>query len=109
MASARSRRLPEAAPLAHRAQPTASSAEGNALEAPPDASASLLDAGGPRNESRRMRIVVVGASGTIGRAVCTELGARHQVLRAGRSGPDLEADMTSEASIAAMYERAGAI
>ncbi|MFO0029011.1 MAG: short chain dehydrogenase, partial [Pseudomonadota bacterium] len=32
-----------------------------------------------------MRILLVGAHGTLGRAVAAELSARHQVIRAGRT------------------------
>ena len=40
----------------------------------------------------KKRIVVVGASGTLGRAVTKNLEADHDVIRAGRSGPDLKLD-----------------
>jgi len=53
-----------------------------------------------------MRIVVVGATGTIGRAVADALAARHEVLRASRSG-ELKVDITRPASIREMYERVG--
>lgn len=32
-----------------------------------------------------MKIIVIGASGTIGRAVSEELGQRHDVIRVGRT------------------------
>lgn len=54
-----------------------------------------------------MRILIVGASGDIGRIVCDELGQRHEILRAGRSGGDLTVDMADPASVAAMYGAAG--
>ncbi|MGI1805977.1 short chain dehydrogenase [Exiguobacterium sp. TDN 0502] len=56
-----------------------------------------------------MRILVVGASGTIGQAVVEQLGERHDIIRAGRSGADVQVDITSEASIRAMYETVGSV
>ncbi|HET6330461.1 MAG TPA: short chain dehydrogenase [Holophagaceae bacterium] len=47
----------------------------------------------------RLRILLVGASGTLGRAVAAELGARHEIIRAGRKGGDVQLDITDSASI----------
>ncbi len=49
----------------------------------------------------------MGASGTIGRAVAAELGARHELVTAGRSSGDLRLDITDAASIRAAYGEAG--
>lgn len=54
-----------------------------------------------------MRILVVGASGTIGRPLCAELATRHEVIAAGRSGRDLAVDVTSAESIERMFQSAG--
>ena len=54
-----------------------------------------------------MRILIVGASGTIGRAVAGDLGGRHDILTAGRSSGDLRVDITHREEIRAMYEKAG--
>ncbi|WMS43264.1 NAD-dependent epimerase/dehydratase family protein [Acuticoccus sp. MNP-M23] len=56
-----------------------------------------------------MKIIVVGASGDIGRAACEELGARHDLIRVGRSSGDIQVDMSDRASIDAMYARAGRV
>lgn len=56
-----------------------------------------------------MKIVVIGASGTVGSAVTSELGQRHQVLKAGRNHGDLRVDITDAASIHALFEQAGSI
>jgi NAD(P)-dependent dehydrogenase (short-subunit alcohol dehydrogenase family) len=56
-----------------------------------------------------MRIMVVGASGTIGRAVVAELEERHEIVAAGRSSGDLELDITDGRSIRAAYEKAGTL
>lgn len=56
-----------------------------------------------------MRILLIGASGTIGRAVRSELEQDHEIITAGRKGADVTVDMTSPASIAAMYEQVGKV
>lgn len=54
-----------------------------------------------------MRILLIGASGTIGRAVATELGQRHELVTAGRSSGDVKLDLSDPASIRAAYAAAG--
>ena len=54
-----------------------------------------------------MRILVVGASGTIGRAVVAELSQRHEIIGAGRTSGDVVLDITDPASIRAGLEQAG--
>jgi len=56
-----------------------------------------------------MRVLVVGASGTVGQAVVKELGRRHEIVTAGRSSGDVTVDLTSEASISAMFEKLGRV
>ena len=52
-----------------------------------------------------MRVVLVGASGTIGRAVAAELGARHEIVAVGSKSGDVRMDITDAASIRAGFER----
>lgn len=47
----------------------------------------------------RLRILLVGASGVLGRAIAAELGARHEIIRAGRKGGDAQLDITDAASL----------
>ncbi len=54
-----------------------------------------------------MRILVVGAGGTLGRAVVAELSQRHEIVTAGRSSGDVRVDITDSAGIAAMYAGIG--
>lgn len=54
-----------------------------------------------------MRILLVGASGTIGRAVAAELGARHELVTAGRTSGDVRLDLRDPASIRAAFARVG--
>ncbi len=53
-----------------------------------------------------MRILIVGASGTLGRAVTEALAAQHEIIAASRSG-EHSVDLTDHASITALYERLG--
>jgi len=46
-----------------------------------------------------LRILLVGASGTIGQAVAAELGTQHTIIRAGRQGADVTLDIADPASI----------
>lgn len=56
-----------------------------------------------------MRILLVGASGTIGRAVAAELGQRHEIVSAGRTSGDVRLDITDSSSIRSAYEGAGTL
>jgi len=56
-----------------------------------------------------MRVLVVGASGTIGRAIVAELEPRHEVIAAGRSSGDLRTDVTDSTAIRTMFEKAGSV
>lgn len=53
-----------------------------------------------------MRIIVIGASGTIGTAVAAAPEERHEVVRASRGGSP-SVDMEDPASIAALLDSAG--
>ncbi|MFC3650933.1 short chain dehydrogenase [Dyella humi] len=54
-----------------------------------------------------MRILLVGASGTLGRAVGTELSQRHEVIAAGRNSGSIRIDLTDVASIQSALKQAG--
>jgi NAD(P)-dependent dehydrogenase (short-subunit alcohol dehydrogenase family) len=54
-----------------------------------------------------MRILVIGATGTIGRAVVADLEQRHEVLSVSRNSKPLAVDMAQPASIRALYQAAG--
>lgn len=56
-----------------------------------------------------MRILIVGATGTLGKAVVDRLKDKHEIIKAARSGGDVTVDMTSTESIAAMYEAVGKV
>jgi len=54
-----------------------------------------------------MKILLVGAHGTLGTAVAAELGARHDLVSAGRQSGDLRIDLTDSTSIRAALAQAG--
>jgi NAD(P)-dependent dehydrogenase (short-subunit alcohol dehydrogenase family) len=56
-----------------------------------------------------MKILLIGAQGTLGRAVATELGARHEIIAAGRNSGDVRIDLADRASIAAALAKVGAV
>jgi NAD(P)-dependent dehydrogenase (short-subunit alcohol dehydrogenase family) len=55
-----------------------------------------------------MKIVVIGASGTIGKGVVAELGARHEIVEVGRTRGALQVDVLDSSSIASLFGRIGA-
>jgi NAD(P)-dependent dehydrogenase (short-subunit alcohol dehydrogenase family) len=54
-----------------------------------------------------MKIVIVGASGTIGSAVSELLARDHEVIRVGHRQGDARVDMTDSASITALFAGIG--
>jgi NAD(P)-dependent dehydrogenase (short-subunit alcohol dehydrogenase family) len=56
----------------------------------------------------RRRVLLIGATGTIGRAVGELLDREFDVIRVARSGGDIRVDASSTESIGAMYAKVGA-
>lgn len=54
-----------------------------------------------------MRVIVIGATGTIGKAVVEALADRHEIVRAGRHSGDHQVDIASRESIERFFEAAG--
>jgi NAD(P)-dependent dehydrogenase (short-subunit alcohol dehydrogenase family) len=54
-----------------------------------------------------MKVLIVGASGTIGKAVAAELSQRHEIVSAGRSGGDYRVNIADPASVRKMFEQVG--
>ena len=54
-----------------------------------------------------MKILLIGAAGTIGSAVDKELSQRHEVIRIGRSSGDFQVDISDSASIRQLFEQTG--
>src|SRR4051794_40795001 len=54
-----------------------------------------------------MKILLIGASGTIGSAVKTELAQRHEVITIGRNSGEFQVDISDKASIRKLFEQTG--
>ena len=54
-----------------------------------------------------MKILLVGAHGTVGRGVAAELGQRHEVLDAGRTGASVTLDLADRDSIRRALDTVG--
>lgn len=56
-----------------------------------------------------MKIIVIGASGTIGKAVVEQLGARHDVITAGRNSGQYQVRIEDPADVAALFAHTGPV
>ncbi len=56
-----------------------------------------------------MKILLIGASGTIGKRISAELSEKHEIVSGGRTNADVEVDITSAISIEDMYHAVGKI
>src|SRR5580658_3201611 len=59
------------------------------------------------SDAPRLRILLIGASGELGRAVVAELGGRHDIITAGSKSGDIRIDIADPASIVAGLAAAG--
>ncbi len=56
-----------------------------------------------------MKIVVIGASGTIGKAVASHLGVRHEIVSVGANSGDIRADIGDIAQVRRLFEQVGKV
>src|SRR5205809_390825 len=56
-----------------------------------------------------MKVLLIGASGTIGKRISAELSKKHEIISGGRTNADVEIDITDTASIEAMYKSVGGV
>ena len=56
-----------------------------------------------------MKILIVGATGTIGRFVTTALSERHEVVKAGSKSGDAQVDIKESGSIRKLFDRVGKV
>ncbi|MFK4443320.1 NAD(P)-dependent dehydrogenase (short-subunit alcohol dehydrogenase family) [Caballeronia udeis] len=54
-----------------------------------------------------MKIVVIGGTGTIGRAIVEEMQPRHDIVVVGQSRGDRQVDITDAASVQALFDHVG--
>lgn len=56
-----------------------------------------------------MKILLVGAHGTLGKAIAAELSARHEIIAAGRTSGDVALDITDSGGIRRAFEKVGRV
>ncbi len=56
-----------------------------------------------------MKVLVIGASGTIGKAVANALAARHEVIGAGTQSGDYRADIADIGQVRALFAQVGKV
>lgn len=56
-----------------------------------------------------MKILVIGATGTIGKAVADRLSNKHDIIAAGYRDGDVTVDLGNAESIKAMFEKTGSV
>jgi NAD(P)-dependent dehydrogenase (short-subunit alcohol dehydrogenase family) len=56
-----------------------------------------------------MKIIVIGATGTLGRAVVAELGQDNEVISVGLTHGDLQVDLTRDESVEALFAKTGRV
>ena len=56
-----------------------------------------------------MKVIVVGATGTLGKAIVRELGARHDIIEVGYSHGRHQVDITRIESVRALFAAAGEV
>ncbi|MDQ2767789.1 MAG: short chain dehydrogenase, partial [Gemmatimonadota bacterium] len=56
-----------------------------------------------------MRILIIGATGTIGRSIVAALQERHDLVLASRQKAQEQVDISDSASIRALYKRVGKV
>ena len=54
-----------------------------------------------------MKVIVVGATGVLGKAVVAALRPHHEIVEVSHSKSDIKVDITSSDSIRSMFERIG--
>lgn len=56
-----------------------------------------------------MKVLIVGASGTLGQAVAEHLGQRHRIITAGRNSGEHRVDLRDDASVASLFAAVGRV
>ncbi len=56
-----------------------------------------------------MKLIIIGANGTVGSAISNELGARHELIRVGKSSGDIQLDISNTEQIQALFARTGKV
>ncbi len=56
-----------------------------------------------------MKVVLVGAQGTIGKAVAAELAAKHEVIAVGRKSGKLQVDFSDFEGVRDLFKKTGKV
>jgi len=56
-----------------------------------------------------MKVLLIGATGTIGKAVADRLSGKHEVIRVGHREGDYQVDLSSKASIETLFDQVGSV
>lgn len=56
-----------------------------------------------------MKVLLVGASGTIGKAIIQELAPRHEIIEAGKSNSQYPVDITNVDSVRQLFNKVGKV
>lgn len=54
-----------------------------------------------------MKIIIVGATGTIGKKVTADLEGEHDIIKVGTQSGDIQADITQPESVKSLFEKVG--
>ncbi|MEH3112168.1 short chain dehydrogenase [Pedobacter terrae] len=54
-----------------------------------------------------MKIIIIGATGTLGKKVAEAFASKHEIIRVGNTKGDIQVDITNETSIKNMFEQIG--
>jgi NAD(P)-dependent dehydrogenase (short-subunit alcohol dehydrogenase family) len=61
------------------------------------------------HQEKAMKIVVIGATGTVGKAIVEQLSDRHEIVKVGKSSGEYQADIAELASVEALFDRVGKV
>lgn len=56
-----------------------------------------------------MKLILIGANGTVGNAITKELGTRHDIIRVGKTSGDIQLDIGNSAQVRDMFARTGKV
>jgi NAD(P)-dependent dehydrogenase (short-subunit alcohol dehydrogenase family) len=56
-----------------------------------------------------MRVIIVGATGAVGKTAVDALSNRHEIIRVGKASGDVQMDIEDKGSIQAMYQQVGKV
>ncbi|MDP1977265.1 short chain dehydrogenase [Undibacterium sp.] len=56
-----------------------------------------------------MKLIIIGANGTVGSAISNELGSRHDIIRVGKTTGDIQLDISQSGQIRELFARTGKV